>query len=216
MARVELPPIRAIRSRRSWGYFLGIQKSNSANTTNPYLLTAVVRIVYLRECESDSFFFWRRAPKYASNFLTSEGTSVMEGTPMTGVLRSTFGDYLNASIGSWRPSALSQWRPDYIGPRRSPPMWTLTICRGRPTYTRGVWYLRQKEEPPKYGNSYSISDTRIPERNAKRVGNIHESKHSSFFSPFRLDSGISGGQLPGRSEPPRKSVNAATYAGIRE
>ena len=122
---------------------------NSENTANPYLLTAVVRIVCIRECESDSFFVRPRLPAYASNCLTAAGTSVMEGTPMTGVLMATFGDYLNASFGAWLPSALFR---NGARRHRTPPL-TSDVDMGNwswaPLLTRGESGIFAKKEHPR-------------------------------------------------------------------
>ena len=88
--RFELTPRCAMRNHRAWGYIVDISGNSSANKNTPYLLTAVVRIVCVLGSEAEFSRAWVRAPTYTSNFLTSDGGAIQEGSPIFGIVLPAF------------------------------------------------------------------------------------------------------------------------------
>ena len=105
-----------MRNRRAWGFIVDISENSSANTPTPYLLTAAVRLRYLRDGETESSFVWVRVPTYTPNCLTSVDAPIYEGTPIFGILLPTFGDSPNAACATWEVGTLAQWRSEGTGP----------------------------------------------------------------------------------------------------
>ena len=105
-----------MRNRRSWGYIADISTNTSENAHTPYLFTAVARMVYIRDGETEFSFAWARVPTYSSNVLTSADVPLPEGTPTFGITLPTFGGYLGATFSTREVGALPQWRPEGLGP----------------------------------------------------------------------------------------------------
>ena len=105
-----------MRNRRTWGYIADISKNNSDNTTTPYQLTVVARVVYLREGEREFSYVWARVPTFTSNCLTTSDVTLQEGTPVFGILMPTFGNFVNATFATWEVGTLSMWRAEGLGP----------------------------------------------------------------------------------------------------
>ena len=179
------------------------------------ILTSVVRIFCLRECVSDSCFVLARVPTYASNFLTGACTSVMEGTPMTGALMATCGDYLHACFGALRPAALSQWRSDFLWH----PPFTSDVDIGpwawAPLPTSGESGISAIKNPVNTGIRTKHPIPEVRAHIAKRRKYINRNFRLDVRL-LQLDLGSSECQLPGSSEPPRRSGSAAAYEEIRE
>ena len=100
-ARLELFPRCDMRNRRTRDYIADISHDISANTPTPYLFTAVARLVYIREGETEFSFVRASAPTYAPNFLTSVDVPIQEGEPTFGILLPTFGPYTDATFATW-------------------------------------------------------------------------------------------------------------------
>ena len=105
-----------MRNRRAWGFIVDISENSSANATTPYLLTAVVRVLYLREGETEFSFAWVRVPTYTPNCIASDDVHIRDGNPIFGILIPTIGDFPNATFATWEVGALPQRLADGIGP----------------------------------------------------------------------------------------------------
>ena len=84
LAHLGITPRCAMRNRRTWGYIADISKNTSENTTTPYQLTAVARVLYLREGEEEYSFAWVRVPTFAPNCLCASEVTLQEGTLVFG------------------------------------------------------------------------------------------------------------------------------------
>ena len=104
-----------MRNRRAWGFVVDISANSSANTPTPYLLTAAVRVRYIREGGAEFSFAWVRVPTYKPNCLTSVAAPIREGTPIFGISLPTFGDFAIATFDTWEVGTLSHWRTEGIG-----------------------------------------------------------------------------------------------------
>ena len=136
---------------------------------------------------------------------------------MAGVLMATCGDYIDAFFGALRPAALSQWRSDGVG---SPPF-TSDVDIGpwswEPLPTRGESGICAiKKNQGNTGIRIQTPTLGSREHSAKRGKTYMNPNLRLSFLLLQLELWRSDGQLPGSSEPPRKSGNASTYAEIRE
>ena len=131
-ARLELFPRCDMRNRRTRDYIADISHDISANTPTPYLFTAVVRLAYLREGETEFSFAWAMVPTYASNCLTSADVPIQEGAPIVGILLPTFGSYTDAAFSTCGAVLSSSGETRVYAPLSSLPTWIPTHGRVRP------------------------------------------------------------------------------------
>ena len=203
----------AMRNRRALGYFVAIPGNNSAHTKTQYIRTAVVRIVYIRECEKEFSVLWaayirilRTAFRHPALPLWRELRwpaflwPLSANTSMRAFKRGSPPRFL---IGVTREFRL----------RCSPPILTSTIGHGLPFLRSRSRVTSRRRRTPNYGYSYTTSDTR-----SSRVQIEAHQKHARIQTLFllyrllQLDLGCPDGRLPGRSEHPRTAGNPATYS----
>ena len=68
-----------------------------------------MRLVYLRDGETEFIFVRDRVPTYAPDCVTSADLPIREGTPIFGIILPIFGSYTDATFATWGKGTLAGW-----------------------------------------------------------------------------------------------------------